>query len=197
MAKAKQPAETTEAPVDEELLIGDHEYDGIQEYDNPLPRWWTLIYVGTIVFSVGYYVHYHLGEGEGVLAAYAAEASAAEKNAPALVNVTEEALASIVGSAAGVTAGKEVFVARCAVCHGDSAEGKIGPNLTDHHWIHGAGSLTDIYKTTSEGVAAKGMPAWAKQLTPKELQNVVGFVGSLRGKMTPGKTAEGTEHAPK
>ncbi len=197
MAKAEPRAESTEAPIDEELLIGDHEYDGIQEYDNPLPRWWTLMFMGSIVFSVGYYFHYQLGDGQSVLAAYAAEASAAEQNAPPLAEVTEEALAAIAGNASSVAAGKEVFAARCAACHGDSGEGKIGPNLTDHHWVHGAGALSDIYKTTSEGVAAKGMPAWAKQLSPKEMQNVVGFVGSLRGKMTPGKAAEGTEHAPK
>ena len=68
----------------------------------------------------------------------------------------------------------------------------IGPNLTDNAWIHGAGKLTDIYGVVDGGVAAKGMPAWGRQLTPIELRKVVAFVGTLRGTNVPGKAAEGT-----
>ncbi len=197
MTNPDQNTEPKEAPIDEDLLMGDHEYDGIQEYDNPLPRWWTLIFWGTFIFSIGYILYYHTSDDRGVLAAYAAEASAAQANAPPIAEVTEEALAAVVADSAAVAAGKEVYTARCAACHGDKAEGKIGPNLTDHHWIHGKGTLKDLYQSVAVGVPAKGMPAWAKQLSPKEMQDVVGYVGSVKGTMVSGRAAEGTEHAPK
>ena len=59
-----------------------------------------------------------------------------------------------------------LFAARCVACHGDKAQGSIGPNLTDNAWIHGKGSLSDIFTTIDQGVLAKGMPAWGKQLSP-------------------------------
>ena len=59
------------------------------------------------------------------------------------------------------------FTQRCVPCHGDHAQGVIGPNLTDDYWIHGNGTLMDIYKTVvNGGVADKGMPTWGKQLKP-------------------------------
>jgi len=85
-----------------------------------------------------------------------------------------------------------IFTTRCKPCHAEHGEGLIGPNLTDGSWIHGKGSLMDIYGVVATGVQVKGMPAWEKLLTPIELQKVVALVGSLRGKNLPGKAAEGT-----
>jgi cytochrome c oxidase cbb3-type subunit III len=92
-----------------------------------------------------------------------------------------------------MTDAKGLFGLRCAPCHGASGQGLIGPNLTDSAWVHGKGTLTDIYGVVEGGVAAKGMPAWGRQLTPIELRKVVGFVGTLRGTNVPGKAAEGTQ----
>jgi cytochrome c oxidase cbb3-type subunit 3 len=76
-------------------------------------------------------------------------------------------------------------------CHGDRAQGVIGPNLTDDHFLHGH-SLLEVYQTVSEGVPAKGMPAWKMQLTPVQVRSLAAFVGSLRGTHAPGgKAPEG------
>ena len=77
--------------------------------------------------------------------------------------------------------------------HAEQGQGNIGPNLTDDHWLHGKGTLMDIYGTVHDGVPQKGMPAWSRQLTPAELTKVVAFVGTLRGKDLPGKAPEGAE----
>jgi cytochrome c oxidase cbb3-type subunit 3 len=89
-----------------------------------------------------------------------------------------------------VAAGKAVFGQYCVACHGPEAAGLIGPNLTDHAWIHG-GTPTAILQTVTAGVAAKGMPSWGPVLGPDKVENVVAFVLTLRGKNVPGKPAEG------
>ena len=175
----------------------DHSYDGIQEYDNPLPRWWVMIFWGSFVFSVGYYLYFHvLGVGESIAAGYEVEARIAREERlkqAAGQKVTEESLAKLMSDSSLVADAKVLFGQRCAACHGNEGQGLIGPNLTDTSWLHGGGKLMDIYNTISHGVPAKGMPAWEAQLSPVELYKVTAFVGSLRGKNLPGKAPEGTQ----
>jgi len=193
MSETKSEPSAAATKSDEELLM-DHEYDGIQEYDNPLPKWWVWIFWGSVVWGAAYYVVYHVTQSApGVIAEYDAEAKKAGASAPKLAAVSEEALEKAMGDSAGVASGKAVYALRCAACHGDKGQGLVGPNLTDKHWVHGGGKLGDIYKVVAEGVPAKGMPAWDKQLTPAELTSVVAFVGTLRGKMEAGKAPEGKE----
>ncbi len=188
------PHETQAQSSQEQLL--DHEYDGIREYDNPLPRWWVWIFAGSFWFSLGYFLHYHVfPHGQSVAAAYEAEireARALEAKATLAQPVTEESLGKLMSDPALMNDAKALFNLRCAVCHGDRAQGVIGPNLTDDAWIHGKGTLTDIYAVIDAGVLAKGMPAWGRQLSPIELRQVAAFVGSQRGKAVPGKAPEGT-----
>jgi cytochrome c oxidase cbb3-type subunit III len=183
-----------QAAPEEQLL--DHEYDGIREYDNPLPRWWVWIFAGSFWFSLAYFLHYHVfPHGQSVAAAYEAdvrEARELEAKASLAQPVTEESLGKLMADAALMSDAKVLFNLRCAVCHGDRAQGAIGPNLTDDAWVHGAGSLTDIYGVIDAGVLAKGMPAWGRQLSPIELRKVAAFVGTQRGKAVPGKAPEGT-----
>jgi cytochrome c oxidase cbb3-type subunit 3 len=105
--------------------------------------------------------------------------------------VSEDSLGKLMADPALMTDAKALFGMRCSPCHGDHAQGIIGPNLTDNYWIHGKGTLTDIYGVVDGGVAAKGMPAWGRMLTPIELRKVVAFVGTQRGKNLPGKAPEG------
>jgi len=178
----------------EDVLL-EHNYDGIQEYDNPLPAWWVWIWIGSMVFSVLYYIHYQLGHGEGIHENYQAEVEAFQeaetKRMLAMGEVTEESLASLMQSDASVLAGQSVYTTHCKQCHGAQGEGQIGPNLTDKAWLHGDGSLMAIYKTVDEGVVEKGMLAWGKKLNAKDLRMVVAYVGSMRGKELPGKAPEG------
>jgi cytochrome c oxidase cbb3-type subunit 3 len=195
-----QPVAGDTNPQAEHDQLLDHEYDGIREYDNPLPLWWKAIFWGSFVFSLGYFFHYHLsGNGQSVAAAYEAdmrEAREAEAKANLAQPVSEESLGKLMADAGLMSDAKALFVAKCAACHGDKAQGLIGPNLTDNAWIHGAGTLKDIFGVINEGVLAKGMPAWGRQLSPIEVRKLAAFVGTQRGKAVPGKPPEGVAVAP-
>jgi cytochrome c oxidase cbb3-type subunit 3 len=177
-----------------------HNYDGIEEFDNPLPFWWVLLFWITIVFSVGYWAYYHLGDGASVLQAYDREMKGyfdqqAEQMAAAGA-ISEESLRGMMSNDAVITTAKAAFTTRCVVCHGEKAEGKIGPNLTDQYWIHG-GKLTEIYHTISEGVLDKGMISWKTQLTPSEMMGLAALVGTLQGTNPPNpKPPQGNHYDP-
>ena len=172
----------------------DHAYDGIQEYDNPMPRWWVWIFWGTFLYSLGYIFHYWVGNGQSVADNYEAEMDivrAARAKEAMAQSVSEDVLQQVMSDASSVSAGADVFSQKCVTCHLEKGQGSIGPNLTDEYWIHGQGGLMDIFNTVSEGVPAKGMPAWSRQLSPVELRQVVAFVGTLRGTKVDGKPPEG------
>ena len=186
--------EQTGQTGDKDAPVMDHQYDGIQEYDNPMPRWWVWMYWGSFWFSLAYVFHYWAGNGVSVEDDYNAEVkavAAAQAEDALQQSVSEEVLAQMMADAGTVEGGAAVFQSRCAACHMEKGQGSIGPNLTDSSWIHGKGTLLDIHQVVSEGVAAKGMPAWNRQLTPAELRSVVAFVGTLRGTNVEGKPPEG------
>lgn len=188
------PVEPKKSGPEQDQLL-DHEYDGIREYDNPLPRWWVWMFAGSFWFSVAYFFHYHVS-GRGVSVAAAYEADLAEARAQAAKSslatpVSEESLGKLMADAALMKDSEALFGLRCAPCHGEHAQGLIGPNLTDNAWIHGRGSLTDIYGVIDQGVLAKGMPAWGKQLSPIDVRKLAAFVGTQRGKALTGKAPEG------
>lgn len=173
----------------------DHEYDGIREYDNPMPGWWVAIFWASFVFSIGYLAYYHFtGRGQSVASAYDDEMRVAreERAKRSLGEAPSEAsLAQLMADPELMKDANALFGQRCAACHAAEGQGLIGPNLTDSHWIHGEAKLMDIYRVVSQGVPAKGMPAWDLQLQPIEVRKLVAFVGTLRGKNLPGKAPEG------
>ncbi len=192
---APQPNDPA-APQPDEPVI-DHEYDGIREYDNPMPRWWVNIFWASFLFSVGYFFHFHLSKkGDGWEREYALEMQehrAAEAARALGDSVSEASLGKLMADTAMMKDAREIYAQRCAACHADQGQGLIGPNLTDDYWVHGDGSLMAIHQVVSDGVPAKGMPAWSRQLTPVELRTIVAFVGSLRGKNVAGKAPEGNK----
>ncbi|MFO0728900.1 MAG: cbb3-type cytochrome c oxidase N-terminal domain-containing protein [Myxococcota bacterium] len=177
----------------------EHEYDGIRELNNPMPTWWTSIFWGTFFFSIAYIGYYHFGPGTLVMAEYNADVAEATAKATALAMkegpVTEDSLAALMRDPAVVKEGNLKFVTYCAPCHGEHAEGKIGPNLTDSAWINGDGSLKFIHTSVENGYPARGMVPWGKILKPDELKRVVAFVGSVRNTNVPGKPPEGPRPA--
>lgn len=174
-------------------VIG-HEYDGIQEYDNPLPGWWVWMFVATVLFTPLYVVYYHLGQGELVADEYAADLAALREveaaQAMASGEVNEETLTALMNDAATLAAGEAVYRTNCTACHGELGEGKIGPNLTDEFWLHG-GTLVEIHRTIDQGVPDKGMLAWGKTLPPEDVRRVAAWVGSRRGKNVAGLPPQG------
>jgi cytochrome c oxidase cbb3-type subunit 3 len=174
----------------------DHQYDGIQEYDNPMPRWWVYIFWATIIFApIYYFAPGTMGNGAKKDAMYAAEIAAFQVAHPAPApgsGVTGPQLMALVAKHEAIEEGKEVFTKNCVACHGPDGGGIIGPNLTDDAWIHG-GTPIEIYTTVNEGVLAKGMPAWGKALKPEDVSAVAAYVITLHGtKPANPKAAQGT-----
>ena len=179
------PPETTMEATPGEPLF-EHAYDGIQEYDNPMPRWWVLIFWATIVYAVVYALNVVpvAGSGKGWIANYEAEMAAAERKFAASrapqPAPPDDVLRGLAADPAARDAGKAVFMTNCMPCHRADAGGVIGPNLTDDYWIHG-GLPGDIHRTIAAGVLDKGMPAWAAVLPPDDVNRVTAYVLSVHG----------------
>ena len=172
---------------DEDRLL-DHDYDGIREYDNPMPRWWLLILWVSVVWSVVYAINVipGVGSGPGRAKNYENEMAAAREKygdpsvAAAGAAVDDATVTAAAADPVQLASGRQTFTNFCASCHRDDAGGSIGPNLTDDYWIHG-GKPSQIHGTISNGVLDKGMPAWNAVLDPAQVVSVAAYVTSVRG----------------
>lgn len=177
-----------------------HTYDDIEEYDNELPNWWLYTLFGTMVFALGYFFWYQvLRAGPNQQQAY--EASRVEdrrrdaERARRMGAMNDEGLRTLSHDPATVAQGRELYNQNCVACHRGDGGGLIGPNLTDNQWIHG-GEPVRVFRTVSEGVAAKGMPAWGAQLGPDRTMAVVAYLLTLRNtNVAGGKAAQGDVYA--
>lgn len=187
-------------PVEKEqdLDLG-HDFDGIRELDNHLPPWWKGLFYATIVWGVVYLIAYHVTDTLPLsIGEYQAELSQAEEDARILrasqpAEVIDENTLAYTPDETILTHGKAVFISNnCASCHRNDGGGNtIGPNLTDEYWLHG-GSVKNIFSTINKGVLEKGMPAWGKVMSPKDVRDVTFFVISLKGTNPPdGKAPQG------
>lgn len=170
-----------------------HTYDGIEEYDNPLPGWWKWLWAGTIVFSVCYFFVVTITGGQlSPVAAYDRAALAELKNAGGPLKPDAATLVRLMKDDDSMKAGAAIFATNCVACHNRDASGLIGPNLTDDYYIH-VRKIEDIADVVTKGRKSKTaeMPAWANRLSPNEIVQVSSFVASLRGKNLPGKPPEG------
>ncbi|PIS11346.1 MAG: nitrogen fixation protein FixP [Bdellovibrio sp. CG10_big_fil_rev_8_21_14_0_10_47_8] len=163
---------------DESLLLN-HDYDGIQEYDNPLPSWWLITFFGTIIFAFLYYIHYTFGGGPTSLDEL--QVAMAELPKVEQAQLSESTLEAKMAEPGRVASGKVIFADKCSVCHAPEGQGLIGPNLADAYWLHGKGRRADIVQTIAQGVVEKGMPAWATMISEDDLINVASFVVLLKG----------------
>lgn len=173
-------------------VVMDHAYDGIQEYDNPLPTWWLVTFFATIIFSFNYFIHNTFADAPTQSQELQAEMEALPKATEQEWN--ENDLLAIMTSPENQAAGKAAYTAKCSSCHGAEGQGMIGPNLTDSHWLHGQGKRADLVKIINKGVPEKGMPAWADMMAENEIIAVAGFIFSLRGsKPANAKAPQGVE----
>jgi len=172
----------------------DHDFDGIQEFDNRLPNWWLFTLYGSVVFSVGYWLFYHtFAVGHSQDQSYEREvqvAAAAQLEREMGKEVTNESLLLMTQVPAQVEAGMKTFQQKCTQCHKLDGSGDIGPNLTDDFWLHGPEPL-QIYNTVMNGVLDKGMQAWKDQLGPVRVRQVVSYVVTRKGMNLPGKAPQG------
>jgi len=169
-----------------------HEYDGIEEYDNPLPRWWFFMFLLTFVFAVGYLIIYP---------GYGAYEGLKFKDSPAWTSVGElrghqaEAekvyaetygvyskmpIEEVARNPDALKMGFRLFSNNCAVCHGADGGGNPGfPNLTDKDWLYG-GTTEKIHETIVGGRIA-AMPAWGAILGEEGVANVAEYVLQISG----------------
>lgn len=164
-------------------LLLDHDYDGIQELDNKLPRWWVWLFNLCIVYAVIYFAYYHvLGKGQLMASQYQAEMKIGDQLKMRAVADFEGNMASLTPSTNTVelAEGKQTFTALCAPCHRPDGGGLVGPNLCDDYWIHGSNfvnNLTIIWN----GVPSKGMVTWRGVLKPATIHAVGSYIYTLRG----------------
>ena len=181
-----------------------HVWDGIEEFDNPLPRWWLYTFYATIIFAVLYTIAYPAWPGlksatpgllgwstRGDLAADMAKAEAANKAINEKLVAADLTAIPNDPELAGYakSAGAAVFRTWCAQCHGSGAAGAKGyPNLLDNDWLWG-GDIEAIYTTISHGIRYAAdeetrfsqMPAFGELLEPEEIDQVANYVISLSG----------------
>jgi cytochrome c oxidase cbb3-type subunit 3 len=195
-APIASPVEVSDDEADDARLMS-HDYDGIREYDNPLPGWWSAVFAACVVFAFLYFAYYNIaGWGRSPADSYKialAGWQASYKAGPGGgggPNVSEDMLAAGAENTELVARGAEVFAARCVGCHTADGRGQIGPNLTDLYQIHGD-SRMDIYATIMGGAPGTAMIAWAEVMKPPEVIAVATFVTTLRGKNLPGKEPQG------
>jgi len=171
-------SETKRDKLTDEILL-DHNYDGIEELDNPLPRWWVWLFYLTIIFSVIYIWYYWFSSGKSIEESFQAKLS--EVTTTQEVASSSFDLESFKVTDELLGKGEAAFASKCASCHRADAGGLIGPNLTDNHWIHGKGDRQSIFKVVKEGVPEKGMIAWGPLMSDEEIATVVLYVQSLKG----------------
>ena len=173
-------------------IMLDHNYDGIKELDNALPPWWKYGFYFTILLGLIYLLNFHVfGSGKNPTEEYEYEVAKAKiaqenYNAKNADKIDEKNIQ--MAAAGGIEVGKEIFASVCWTCHGKLGEGGTGPNLTDNYWIH-LGSLNDIYKSIKIGYPEKGMQAWEKNYSPKEISNIASYIKSLHGTNPPNAKA--------
>jgi cytochrome c oxidase cbb3-type subunit III len=160
----------------------------LKEMNNPLPRWWMILFVITIVFGAVYLVLYPgLGSAAGTLqwsstAQYRAEQQAAAAAiAPVYATYAAMPAAELVHNPGAMAIGERLFINHCATCHGSDAKGSKGfPNLTDDDWLYG-GSPEKIVETITQGRVGAMPPMAAAVGSPADVSNVANYVLSLSG----------------
>jgi cytochrome c oxidase cbb3-type subunit III len=186
--------EKLDVKPDEQHLLLDHNYDGIQELNHPLPGWWNFIFYAAIFFSAGYFAYYQFMGGPTLKDEFkvsyekvvAAQAEFKRLNSAFSVDFFNSTKAED-----GVKKGALVYENNCLPCHAEGGKGDIGPNLTDNQWLVAKSTPDTIYDVVFNGSEANGMPAWSEVLTKEEIYQVAVYVSSLKNTFVKGKGPEG------
>ncbi len=174
---------TKSTPVEREHEVKlDHDFDGIEELNNPLPPWWSAGFIITVIitiFYVGFYFAYYYDENNNgkwqeheyqkEVAAHKAQIEAYKKTH----GVVDESTVKVVKDAKSLAEGKAIFQKSCAMCHRADGGGNIGPNLTDNHWIYGCDPKS-MYRIIYNGTS-KGMQSF-KNMSGEKIQKVISYI---------------------
>jgi cytochrome c oxidase cbb3-type subunit 3 len=175
MPGAADPEETT-----------GHNFDGIEEYNKPMPKWWLNMFWLAIVFGIGYLGYFGLGNYKGYdgwssIKQLSDESEAHNrKYGEIFARYMKFPVEELKDNEQAIRMGQQVFLNNCAICHGQTAQGYYGfPNLTDADWLYG-GSAENIKTTITHGRRGQ-MPAWKETLGASGVEAVAEYVLSLSG----------------
>lgn len=177
-----------------EKLTG-HQYDDIQEYDNPLPAWWSWIFAGSIIFAFCYFGIVLLS-GDQLSAQGSYDRALAEdlkrQMAGGLLTADAKTILNLSKDPETLQVGASIFAANCVACHNRDGSGLpgLGVNLTDDYYIN-VRKIEDIADVVTKGRNNGAMPTWRGRLSPNEIVQVSAFVASLRGQNKPGRGHDG------
>ena len=187
-----------------------HEWDGIKELDTPMPRWWLGVFLGTIVWAIGYWIIYPAWPGissytHGIL--NHSQRDEVTANVAALKTARADREHALSGASLSqiqsdpqllqfaMAEGKAAFGDNCAPCHGSGGQGAHGyPNLNDDVWLWG-GKLSDIQHTITVGVRSTAaetrksqMPSFGRDgmLKPEQVDDLTEYVVHLSGRRADG-----------
>ncbi len=173
-----------------DVEVTGHVWDGLEELDNPLPRWWFFMFLGTVVFGLAYLALYPgLGFYKGALGwtsinQYEAESQAYDaKYAELYTKYAAMPIEELAGNEEAMRTGERIYASYCTVCHGSDARGNEGfPSLVDNDWLWG-GSPDQIKQSIMAGRNGN-MPAKGglTTLTDNDVENVTDYVLSLSGR---------------
>jgi cytochrome c oxidase cbb3-type subunit 3 len=178
-----------------DVVLGDHTYDGIQEYDNPIPGWWKWLFIATIVFTPIYIMWFHApGQSRDLIGqyerAYAANLERKFGDMPALAADPGDDVLRYMNDPDWLAVGVATFKSNCVSCHGAEGQGGQGPNLTDEYYVH-IQEPADIVEVLNNGAAGGAMPAWSNTLHPNAIVLTAAYVAQMRGQNLPGNPPEG------
>lgn len=191
-----------EQPGPTDQTLG-HAFDGIEEYDNPLPRWWFMLFLGTLIFAGAYLLLYPgLGNFAGKLPGYEGgwtqvkqwqrEMDKADAEyGPIYASYAKMPVEDVAKDERALKMGGRLFASNCSVCHGSDAKGAYGfPNLTDKEWRWG-GDAASIKQTIAGGRTGM-MPPQAAMIGEEGVRNAAAYVlTELAGRKLPeGETAD-------
>ncbi len=186
---------------DDQISSTGHTFDGIEEYDNPLPRWWFYLFIVTIIFAAVYLVLYPgLGNYKGYFgwtqeSAWEQEQnSAAEKYDPIFDAYAQQSIEELQSNQKALLSGQRIFANNCSLCHGSAATGSRGfPNLIDADWLYG--SDPEAIKTSIMHGRNGQMPPWEAVLGAEGVEATAAYILSLSGREADtGKAAAGKTH---
>jgi cytochrome c oxidase cbb3-type subunit 3 len=184
-----------------ETNLTGHSYDGIVEYDNPLPGWWKFLFWFFILIAPIYYFYAHSDvEGRSIEDQYNNHmASVFEirfSEIGELKSDRETILEYMNEKPEWLAVGKVAYQTNCVSCHKADGSGEVGPNLTDDYWKN-VRSIEGIASVIENGAANGAMPAWKTRFShPNQIVLLSAYVASLRKNPVPGKAPEGEKIAP-
>ncbi len=181
-----------------EIILRDHVYDGIQEFDQKLPNWWLFTLYIMIVWFIIYWVMYYQSPAnmendfERLDAQIALINDKKQKELDSMMaTLNDEAIVKMSKDSSHVAAGKAIYQTNCVACHGPDLSGTLngvklpGEPLNDADWKYG-GKPLEIMKTITDGPPTTlpdgspnpplGMVPWNSQLSPAQITQIVAYI---------------------